>query len=85
VVDKLVNNREYPNIASDYQASFKKLRALPCDVFLAPHPGMFNMDDKLRRMKHGAPNPFIDSGEYARFVDTSEQDFRAELKKQTVK
>jgi len=85
VVDNLVNNRNYPNIAADYEASFQKLRALPCDIFLGSHPGFFNMDEKLRRRAAGGPNPFIDPAEYRAFVDHSEQDFRAALKKQTVK
>src|SRR6185369_14978996 len=31
---KLVNNALYPNIAADYERTFRVLKALHCDVFL---------------------------------------------------
>jgi metallo-beta-lactamase class B len=84
VVDKLVNNGAYPRIAADYEATFQKLRALPCDVFLGAHPGFFNMNEKLERMKAGGANPFIDPAGYRAYLDRSEQDFRQALAKQAV-
>ena len=79
VVDRLVGNADYPGIVADYEQSFVRLRALPCDVFLAPHPMFFDMASKLERRKPGAPNPFIDAGELRRHVDESEQKFREQL------
>jgi metallo-beta-lactamase class B len=79
VVDRLVGNTSYPGIVADYEQSFKRLRALPCDVFLAPHAEFFDMASKLERRKSGAPNPFIDATELRRHVDASEQKFRATL------
>ena len=38
---RLVGNPVYPAIADDFAASFRTLKALPCDVFLAPHGAMF--------------------------------------------
>lgn len=79
---KLVNNLKYPQIVSDYQRSFAKLRQLPCDVFLAPHGGFFHLDEKRARMGNGRANPFIDSSEFRTFLEQSERDFDRELKKQ---
>jgi metallo-beta-lactamase class B len=82
VVDRLTGNTRYPQIVTDYERSFRKLRALSSDVFLAPHPGFFDMEDKRERMKVGGPNPFVDSTELHRFVENSERQFRVELEKQ---
>lgn len=78
----LVNNKAYPQIASDYEASFAKLKTLKADVFLAPHAQFYHPQEKLRLRKKGAPNPFIDPGELQRFVAASQRDFEAELAKQ---
>lgn len=79
---QLVNNPKYPQIVSDYERSFAKLRQLPCDVFLAPHGGFFHLDEKRARMGNGRANPFIDSAEFRTFLEQSERDFDRELKKQ---
>ena len=79
---RLVNNAKYPQIVSDYEHSFAKLRQLPCDVFLAPHGGFFHLDEKRARLEKGGANPFIDPAEFRTFLEQSEQDFYRELKKQ---
>jgi metallo-beta-lactamase class B len=77
---RLMNNPKYPGIAEDYAASFKKLKALPCDVFLAPHAGFFNLAEKSRRLELGEkPNPFIDPDGYRKFIDESERTFKRRL------
>jgi metallo-beta-lactamase class B len=48
---------------TDYRRRFDTLAKLPCDVFLAPHPGFFHMDDKRAKLAAGGANPFIDPGE----------------------
>ena len=80
---RLINNPKYPQIVSDYEHSFARLRQLPCDVFLAPHADFFHLDEKRARMGNGGANPFIDPAEFRAFIDRSEQDFEGELKKQT--
>jgi metallo-beta-lactamase class B len=78
---KLVGNAEYPEIAEDIRSTYRKLRALPCDVFLAPHPEQFGMHQKTPRFKSEA-NPFIDSEELRRYLDTAEEGFDREWKAQ---
>ncbi len=79
---KLVNNGKYPEIAADYQRSIQTLRSLPCDVFLGAHGGYFDMEEKYKRRKAGAGNPFVDPEGYRRFVDRGERALHEELAKQ---
>lgn len=76
---KLVGNRRYPQIASDYEKTFRVLASLPCDVFLGAHGVYYGMDAKLKRLRAGGPNPFIDPQGYRAYVKEREQAFRAEL------
>ena len=80
--NRLVGKAEYPGIVSDYQRTFQILRQLPCDVFLAPHPGFFHMEEKLTAREKGIGQPFVDAGELQRYVADSERDFDEELAKQ---
>jgi metallo-beta-lactamase class B len=82
VVDKLVNNSNYPGIVSDYMRSFAELRKMPCDVFLAPHAGFFKLDEKRRQLDAGKLDAFVDPTEMQKYVNESEQAFRKELDEQ---
>lgn len=79
---KLVGNQQYPQIASDYEKTFRVLESLPCDIFLGAHGVYYNMDDKLKRLPAGQPNPFVDPEGYRAYVNEREQAFRAELSAQ---
>lgn len=76
---KLVGNRQYPQIATDYERTFRVLTSLPCDIFLGAHGGYYDMDDKLKKLRAGAGNPFIDPEGYRSYVAERERAFRAEL------
>jgi metallo-beta-lactamase class B len=79
----LVNNPKYPNIAEDYLSTYQKLKALPCDVFLAPHAGFFGLKEKAERLERGEqPNPFVDSSAYHNFITDAEKDFREKLQRE---
>jgi len=59
---KLVDNKNYPAIAADYAQGFRVLKALPCDIFLAPddYKGYIAereqaFEDELKRQTAGAP------------------------------
>jgi metallo-beta-lactamase class B len=80
---KLVSNPVYPQIARDYERMFRVLIALPCDIFLGAHGGYYGMEAKFARTKAGGSNAFIDPEGYQSFVAEKEQEFRAELKKQS--
>jgi metallo-beta-lactamase class B len=80
---KLVGNEKYPQIAQDYERTFKVLKSLPCDIFLGAHGAYYGMEAKVVRMKNDGPNPFIDPDGYKAYVAEREQAFREELKKQS--
>jgi metallo-beta-lactamase class B len=82
---RLVKNKQYPQIAADYEKCFRVLRALPCDLFLGAHGAYFDMDAKLARWKPGGPNPFIDPAGYRAYVNERELAFRKELAAQQAK
>lgn len=80
---KLVSNDKHPQVIDDYRRTFRLLKSLPCDVFLAPHGAFFDMKNKRARLDQGAqPNPFIDPAGYRRYVAAGERSFEEELKKQ---
>ena len=82
---KLVNNAQYPQIAQDYERTFRTLKALPCDVFLGAHGSYYGMTEKFAQIKNGGPNPFIDPEGYKSYVADRERAFQEELKRQQTK
>jgi metallo-beta-lactamase class B len=78
----LVGNALYPDIAQDYERTFRVLKALPVDYFLGAHGEYFDMETKYARMKEGAPSPFIDPDGYMKYVNEREQAFQKELARQ---
>jgi metallo-beta-lactamase class B len=78
VVSPLVNNLKYPHIVDDFRKTFAILHALPCDLFLAAHGGMFDLAAKLER-----PALFVDPKGYRDYVDSAEAAFAHTLKEQT--
>jgi metallo-beta-lactamase class B len=79
---KLVGNKAYPNIASDYQHGFDVLKALPCDVFLGAHGSYFGLKEKYSRRKNGEHDVFVDPDGYKAYIADREQAFQEELKRQ---
>jgi len=82
---KLVSNAQYPQIAQDFETTFRVLKSLPCDIFLGAHGDYYGMTAKFSRLQAGATNPFIDPDGYKKYVAEREQTFRDELKKQAGK
>ncbi len=78
----LVNNKDYPQIADDYIRSFKTLRAMHVDVFLASHGGFYNLDEKYAKLGKQKENPFIDPAGFQAHIDLKEKEFYTELEKQ---
>jgi metallo-beta-lactamase class B len=80
---KLMGNRAYPQIASDFEHGFEVLKSLPCDVFLGAHGSYFELMEKLARRKNGEHDVFIDPIGYKSYIADREQAFDAELKRQS--
>lgn len=75
----LVNNRNYPNIVEDYQTSFRLLKTIPCDVFLASHGSFYGLAAKYAKLQAGGANPFIDPEGYKAHIQLMERAFYYKL------
>ncbi len=68
-LNKLVGNAiTYPGIVEDYKKTFQAARGIIADVFLAPHPEMFKMEDKRPLIGKYGVNPFVKAGEFHAYL-----------------
>jgi len=79
---KLVGNPLYPQIAEDYEKTFRELKSLPCDLFLGAHGSYFDLETKYESFKRGLTLAFVDPTGCKSYVTDREQAFRLELQKQ---
>jgi len=79
---KLVDNAQYPQMAEDFEKTFRVLKSLQCDIFLGAHGNYFDMETKYPQFKGGLATAFVDPDGYKKFVIEKEQAFRTELSKQ---
>jgi metallo-beta-lactamase class B len=79
---RLVGNTAYPDIAPDYEKTFRALKALPCDIFLGAHGGYFDLVQKYDRLQKGDASAFVDPAGYRAALEQKEKDFRKELARQ---
>jgi len=79
---KLVNDARYPDLAQDFERTFRILKSLRCDVFLSAHASTYGMKEKYARLKTGGSNPFVDPTGYRAYVADREAAFRRELNRQ---
>ena len=78
-------NKDYPEIADDMRATYKKARTLPADVFLSSHASFYGLEAKYAKLQKrgpGDPNPFVDPQGYQAHVDEYEKSFEAAFAKQ---
>jgi metallo-beta-lactamase class B len=81
--NRLVGPPQYPGIVEDYRKTFARAKKMHVDVFLAPHPEFFGMQEKRERLVQDKPNPFIDASAFPAFIKASEADFEQQLATQT--
>jgi len=82
-LNRLVTNPTYSGIVADYRKTFARAKEMKVDVLLAPHPEMYRMQDKRAMISDGAPNPFVNPGEFNAYAATLEKAFEEGLAKQT--
>ena len=82
-LNRLVTNPTHPGIVTDYRKTFARAKDMKVDVLLAPHPEMYRMQDKRAMLSDGAPNPFVNPGEFNAYAATLEKAFDDALAKQT--
>ena len=79
---RLVDNKEYPEIAADYAKTFEVLKSLECDIFLGAHGDYYGMLAKYERLKDAKQNPFHDPDGYRDYVELKQKAFRKTLAEQ---
>jgi metallo-beta-lactamase class B len=62
-------NPTYPGMGADYCRSLATLTQLDPDVFIAPHAGFFDMEDKLAALRAGDARAFVDPEGYRTWVE----------------
>jgi CubicO group peptidase (beta-lactamase class C family) len=75
----LVNNKDYPEIATDFARTFAVLKGLPCDVFLGAHGGYYGMVERYALLQKGQTNAFVNPEGYKEYVALKERAFRKTL------
>jgi metallo-beta-lactamase class B len=79
---RFVGEESYPGIRADFEKSFATFRALPCDLFLAPHTSFLDFEAKRARLG-GSANPFVDPEGYRSWVERTDKGFREAVAKQS--
>ena len=78
---RLVNNKNYPEIAEHFGQSIKKYKTFSPDIFLASHSWFFDLAGKYKRLG-AATNPYIDPAGYKTWVANMEKNYNTLLAEQ---
>ncbi len=64
-----------------FPAGLEKLKKEPVEIFVGNHLPNYHAEEKLRfrRENPDGPNPFVDPGEWVRFLEERAQKFRADM------
>ncbi len=81
----LVNNKDYPEIATDFAKTFEVLKGLPCDVFLGAHGSYYGMVERYDLLKKGKTDAFVNPEGYKDYVAAKERAYRKTLSEQQAK
>lgn len=79
---RLVNNKNYPEIADHFAQSIKKYKTMKPDVFLASHSWFFDLAGKYKRMGAGGANPYVDPAGFRAWVDNMEKNWHTLMAEQ---
>lgn len=80
--NKLIGNKGYPGIVSDFRQTFAKMRGLRADIVLPAHPELADVLGRARRQAAGDKAAFLAPDLLSRLVDEAQADFETELRKQ---
>jgi metallo-beta-lactamase class B len=76
---RLVNNKDYPAIATDFAKTFAVLKGLPCDVFPGAHGSYDGMVGRYALLNKGQMSAFVNPEGYKAYVAQKERAFRNAL------
>jgi metallo-beta-lactamase class B len=67
---------KYPNMASDFSATFAKLKSMPVDIYLGAHGYWYGLGEKMKRAAAGEGyKAYIDPEGFRRAIDGWQQQF----------
>ncbi|EBN5763219.1 MBL fold protein [Salmonella enterica] len=75
----LINNKNYPDLVTDIQSSFKTLAAQHVDIFIANKGDRFGLLEKRQQLRYGDTQAFFDSNDLQQYVERSRQRFITQL------
>ncbi|EMX6401013.1 HARLDQ motif MBL-fold protein [Salmonella enterica] len=75
----LINNKNYPDLVTDIQGSFKALAAQHVDIFIANKGDRFGLLEKRQQLRSGDTQAFFDSNGLQQYVERSRQRFITQL------
>ncbi|EBY0371889.1 HARLDQ motif MBL-fold protein [Salmonella enterica subsp. enterica serovar Toulon] len=75
----LINNKNYPDLVTDIQSSFKTLAAQHVDIFIANKGDRFGLLEKRLQLRNGDTQAFFDSNGLQQYVERSRQRFITQL------
>lgn len=75
----LINNKNYPDLVTDIQSSFKTLAAQHVDIFIANKGDRFELLEKRQQLRNGDTQAFFDSNGLQQYVERSRQRFITQL------
>lgn len=78
----LIDSPPYPDIIKDFEYSFAMVAALPCDIALAPHPGMVNFWERVAKRRHGDADALVDPALCRVYAQAARRSFASQLAKQ---
>ncbi len=77
----LIGNSKYPDIVGDFEHSFTMVARLPCDIALAPHPGMVDFWARVAKRGQGDRDALIDPTLCGAYAKAARDSFEQQLKK----
>jgi metallo-beta-lactamase class B len=78
--NKLIGNKGYPGIVSDFHKTFVTMRSLQADVVLTAHPDRADVLGRSQRRDAGDPDAFLAAGLLSGLIDEAEAAFESELR-----
>jgi metallo-beta-lactamase class B len=75
----LRGNPKYPEIAADYERTFRAMKAITPEIWLASHTGQFRLHEKYKPGDPYRPERFIDPAGYRAALDQLEREYLRQI------
>ncbi|HAY3551772.1 GOB family subclass B3 metallo-beta-lactamase [Elizabethkingia meningoseptica] len=86
IVDRKFSEiKDYPNIQADYAYTFKAMKKLDFDLWVASHASQFDLHTKHKEGDPYNPQVFMDKANYFAFLNSLETDYLEKIKNDSQK